>query len=99
MGIEEYQGDGSSENVIEWIKGSKYAGCSLSQGWAISRVRKLAEKCPEECQISAENDDGTIYAKMPVKWAVKLTAARKVSENQRQIAKERIEEYHRSKQS
>jgi len=99
MGIEEYQGYGSSENVIEWIKGSKYAGCSLSQGWAISRVRKLAEKCPEECQISAENDDGTIYAKMPVKWAVKLTAARKASEKQKQAAAERLTEYHQSKKS
>ena len=96
--MEEFQCYGSNENVIEWIKGSKYAGCSLSQGWAISRVRKLAEKCPEECQILAENKDGTIYAKMPVKYAVKLTASRKVSEEQRQAAKERIEEYHRSKQ-
>lgn len=47
--------DGCSENVIEWTKDQDRATLTLSQRRTITRVRRLTEKHPEECQIVAEN--------------------------------------------
>lgn len=83
---------GYSENCIEWIKDQKQATLSLSQRRTISRVKKLAEKYPEECQIVAENKDGSVYAHIPVSW-IKISPPKKVSEEQIEKARERIKEY------
>ena len=56
------------ENVLEWLKGAETATVTFSQGKYISKIRKLAEKFPEECKIKAENPDGSIVASIPVKW-------------------------------
>lgn len=68
------------ENVIEWIRDEKRATLSLSQRRTISRVKQLAEQYPEECQIVAENKDGSVCAHVPVSW-VKISPPKKVSEN------------------
>lgn len=73
---------GYSENCIEWIKDQKQATLSLSQRRTISRVKKLAEKYPEECQIVAENKDGSVYAHIPVSW-IKINPSMKLTEEQR----------------
>lgn len=50
------------ENVIEFIGDEKRATVTFSQGRYKSRIRKLAEEHPEECQIMAENKDGSLCA-------------------------------------
>lgn len=70
------------ENVIEWITGEERATLSLSQKRTITKVKKLAEQFPEEVQIVAENQDGSICAHMPVTFIrlvrpVELTAEEK----------------------
>ena len=55
------------ENCIEWLNGQDTISVTLSQGRYVSRVRKLAEKYPDLVQILAENDDGSIFAHMPLK--------------------------------
>lgn len=55
------------ENCIEWLNGQDTISVTLSQGRYISKVRKLAEKYPDLVQILAENDDGSIFAHMPLK--------------------------------
>lgn len=75
--------EGYSENVIEWEKDGKVATLSLSQRRTITRVKELAEKYPEECQIIAQNKDGSIYAHLPVKW-IRINPSRELTEEQRQ---------------
>ena len=60
--------EGYSENVIEWVKDGKQATLSLSQRRTITRIKELAESYPKECQVLAENKDGSVYAHIPVKW-------------------------------
>ena len=55
------------ENCIEWLNGQDTISVTLSQGRYISKVRKLAKKYPDLVQILAENDDGSIFAHMPIK--------------------------------
>ena len=81
--------EGYSENVIEWIKDEKRATLTLSQRRTISRVKKLAVQYPEQCQVVAENKDGSICAHSPVSW-VKISPPRELSEEQRQQIAERL---------
>lgn len=81
--------EGYSENVIEWIKDEKRATLTLSQRRTISRVKKLAAQYPDQCQIVAENKDGSICAHIPVSW-IKINPPRELSEGQRQQMAERL---------
>lgn len=56
------------ENMIEWITGQNRATLSLSQRRTITRVKKLAEQYPDEVQIVAENQDGSVCVHMPVNY-------------------------------
>lgn len=59
------------ENSIEWLTGQDTISCTLSQKRLINKVRKLAKKYPDMVQIIAENEDGSIFAHLPLK-ALKL---------------------------
>ncbi len=74
---------GNVENTIEFIRGEERATVSFSQGRYISRIKKLAAERPEECQILAENKDGSICAHVPVAW-VRITPPRELTDEQRQ---------------
>lgn len=78
----------SHENVIEFLDDETEAMLTLSKGRYISRVKKLAESHPSEVYIK-QNADGTIFAKVPVKW-VKISPPKAVSDGQRQAAAERL---------
>ena len=58
--------DYSRENVIGWYKDSEIATVTFSQGRYISKIKKLAEKYPDDVKI-LENSNGTILAYVPVK--------------------------------
>lgn len=77
------------ENCIEFLNGqSEIAVSFCSQKW-INKIKKLHDKHPEDVEILAENNDGSIYAKMPIKY-LKISAPKMVSEEQRQAASERL---------
>lgn len=57
-----------TENVIEFLLNGKTATLSLSQGRYKTRIRELAQSHPEECEIIAENKDGSMCAHVPVAW-------------------------------
>lgn len=75
--------EGYSENVIEWVKDEKMATLTLSQRRLISRVKRLADRYPDQCQILAENKDGSLYAHIPVGW-IKINPPKELTEEQRQ---------------
>lgn len=56
------------ENNIEFFSNSGTVSCYFTQGRFITKIRKLAEKYPDECGIDCENKDGSIVAHFPVKW-------------------------------
>lgn len=60
------------ENVIEWYTGDKTATVSLNQMKYRNRIKRMKESYPELVEIVAENSDGTITARIPLK-AVHLT--------------------------
>lgn len=82
--------DGYAENVIEWVKDSKKATLSLSQQRTISRIRKLAEKYPDDVQILADNKDGSLYAHIPIKW-IKISPSKEMTEKQIEQARKNFQ--------
>ena len=81
------------ENGIEFVQGARTATVQCSQGRFKTRIRKLAEKYPEECEILAENKDGTLLAHIPVEW-VKISPPAARSELQRELAREKMLAFH-----
>ena len=83
------------ENVIYWTNDSKFATVNFTQGRYISRIRKMAEKYPDDVKIELDRN-GVIIATVPVK-AVKV-AIRTLSDKQREMASERLKQYHNNKE-
>lgn len=80
---------GNVENVIEFMKDSGRATVSFSQGRYKSRIKKLAAERPEECEIVAENKDGSLCAHIPVAW-IKIKPTQQITEEQREVMAERM---------
>ena len=78
------------ENVLEWIKNEPVATVTFSQGKYITKIRKLAKRFPDECQITHENQDGSIVAHIPVKWIKINNTQREMTEEEKRLAAERI---------
>lgn len=78
----------NKENAIEWITGQRTVTVTLSHLKYVNKVKQLADT-HKEVKILAENDDGTILAKLPIKY-LKLSAPRQVSEEQREQMRERF---------
>lgn len=76
--------EGCIENVIEFLLNEKTATVTFSQGRYKTRIRELAKSHPEECEIVAENKDGSICAHVPTAW-VKITPPRNISEEHRKL--------------
>lgn len=70
------------ENGIEFIKDAKIATVQFCQGRFKTRIKKLAEKYPE-CEILAENPDGTLLAHIPVEW-IRINPGVELTEEQKQ---------------
>lgn len=84
---------GYVENAIEFIKDGERATVSFSQGRFKGRTRKLAAQRPEECQVVAENKDGSLCAHIPVSW-IRIIPPRELSEEQKEKSRERMLAYH-----
>lgn len=73
--------DRSPENVIEWLTGDARVGMTLSQTKWINRVRKLKKTHPEDVGL-VENDDGSVFASIPIGW-LKVSAPRTLSDERK----------------
>ena len=76
--------------MIEWLKGQNCVTVTLSQGRYISKVKKLAEKYPNEVEIVVENKDGSIVAHIPLRY-IKISRPKEMTEEQKQKAAERLQ--------
>lgn len=78
----------SQENAIEWITGSDSAAATVSQTRWINRLRKLAKANPAEVTLT-NNEDGSVFATVPLSY-IKISAPRKISDEQREKLRERM---------
>lgn len=87
--------EGSTENVIEWLNNQHTITCTFNQTKWVNKAKQLQKKHPDKVKIIAENEDGSILVKMPIK-ALKLSIIeRELSEEKRdklsKAFKERIQ--------
>ena len=71
------------ENCIEWLTGQHTITCTFSQNKYIKKVKALAEKYPDKVKIIKENDDGSIFCKLPIKSLKLSIIERDLSDEQR----------------
>lgn len=73
----------TNENVLEWLTGQKEAGVTASQKKLVNRIRRLHEENPDEV-VLINNDDGSIYAKIPTDWIrIKKPTKKELTEEER----------------
>lgn len=86
--VEKRSYESDCENAIEWIRDSDIATVTFSQGRFITKIRKLAEKYPDEVQIVHRNK-GSIVAHIPVHYLQISNRKRDLSEEERKLLSER----------
>ena len=79
------------EFCISWTKKSEYAEVSAPNGSALkSKMLKYSKEYPDEVNNVVINKDGSLYCHMPIPYA-HVSRPRKLSEKQRNAAKERFQ--------
>ena len=58
----------NSENMIEFISGTRTATVTFTNQKHINRIKKLYEERKDDFKYFKENKDGSICAKLPLKW-------------------------------
>ena len=84
--------DSCMDNSMEWLTGDKIGAVTFSQRKMVSKIERYAEEYPDEIKIIKKNDDGSIYAHVPVSW-FKFSPPRKgreFSEEEKAAAAERL---------
>ena len=76
------------ENNIEWVTGDSAIAVTLTSQRHITKIRKLAERKPDEVKI-ATNKDGSIYATLPLSY-LKFNPPKDLTEEQRKEIAERF---------
>ncbi len=76
------------ENNIEWITGDSTIAVTLTSQRHITKIRKLAERKPDEVKIVA-NKDGSIYATLPLSY-LKFNPPKDLTEEQKKELAKRL---------
>lgn len=91
--------DAVNENVIEWLKGDTMAAVTAPTASKLKgMITRLNKKYPDEVEILACNQDGSIFAHVPVEY-VTLKRPRELSEAQRAAAMQALTKAHELKRS
>ncbi len=87
----DFDGTSSNEYAIEWVGRGKDATatvCFPSSSGMATKIRKLAEKNPDDVQILS--DKGNLVAHIPVKAIHISIRSRELTDEQRQAAADRL---------
>lgn len=77
------------ETAFNMIAGEKTGTlCSSERKWG-TKIKKLAQKFPNEVTIKRENSDGSFVAEIPTSW-FKISPKKVVSEASREMARQRF---------
>ena len=83
----------NTENMIEFISGTRTATVTFTNQKHINRIKKLYEERKDDFKYFIENSDGSICAKLPLKW-IKINAGSKegrvMTEEQKEAARIRL---------
>ena len=60
--------DTNKENMIDFITNSRMCTCSFTNRKHINRIKKLYEQRKSEFEYFYENKDGSVCARIPLKW-------------------------------
>ena len=81
------------ENVVEFISGTRTATVTFTNQKHINRIKKIYEERKDDFKYFIENPDGSICAKLPLKW-IKINAGSKegrvMTEEQKEAARIRL---------
>ena len=58
----------NKENCVEFISGEHFCTVSFTNRKHISRIKKIYQERKDEFKYLKENKDGSICAKIPMKW-------------------------------
>ena len=83
----------NTENMIEFISGTRTATVTFTNQKHINRIKKLYEERKDDFKYFIENPDGSICAKLPLKW-IKINAGSKegrvMTEEQKEAVRIRL---------
>ena len=90
----------NTENMIEFITGTRTATVTFTNQKHINRIKKLYEERKDDFKYFIENPDGSICAKLPLKW-IKINAGSKegrvMTEEQKEAARIRLQKARENK--
>ena len=90
----------NSENMIEFISGTRTATVTFTNQKHINRIKKLYEERKDEFKYLVENPDGLVCAKLPLKW-IKINPGSKngrvMTEEQKEAARIRLQKARENK--
>ena len=88
------------ENMIEFISGTRTATVTFTNQKHINRMKKLYEERKDDFKYFKENKDGSVCAKIPLKW-IKINAGSKtgrvMTEEQKEAARIRLQKARENK--
>ena len=84
----------NNENMVEFISGARTATVTFTNPKHIRKIKELYEEHKEDFKYFKLNKDGSVCAKIPLKW-IRLSAGRTVTkremtEDQKQALRERL---------
>lgn len=87
-----------NETVYEQLQGEDTFTVTAAERKSVGMLRRLKESHPDEVEIVAENEDGSILARLPYSW-MRIVPKRKVelSEERRAETAERLRRARESK--
>ena len=90
----------NTENVLEFISGTRTVTVSFTNKKHINRIKKLYEERKDDFKYFVENSDGSICAKLPLKW-LKINPGSKngrvMTEDQKEAARIRLQKARENK--
>ena len=68
----------NTENMVEFISGARTATVSFTNRKHINRIKNIYEERKDDFKYFRENHDGSICAKIPLKW-IKISPTKRNS--------------------
>ena len=91
----------NTENMVEFISGARTATVTFTNGKHIRKLKELYEEHPEDFRYFKLNSDGSVCARISLKW-VRISAGRtgtkrEMTEEQKKELAERLKKARESK--
>lgn len=82
------------ENMIEFLKNAHFATVTFTNPKHIRKLKELYEEHKEDFKYFKLNNDGSVCAKIPLKW-IRISPGRtgtprELTEEQKQVLRERL---------